>query len=502
MKSKVEKKGTFYQRFTLERILGDSDKIVRKTKVVCTIGPACLDPEILVQMMDRGMSVARLNFSHGDHKTHGDTIDKLREAFKKRKDIQCAIMLDTKGPEIRTGFLKDHKAVDLVKGQSLIIGTDWDFEGTSEKIACSYKSLPKSVKVGSTILIADGSLSCKVTELFEEEVKVEVLNNAKIGERKNMNLPGVIVDLPTITEQDELDILFGLSRGIDMIAASFIRKASDIETIRDLLGPKGSHIKIVAKIENQEGLENFSEILEAADAIMVARGDLGMEIPVEKVFIAQKWMIKQCNEVGKPVITATQMFESIIKNPRPTRAECSDVANAVLDGSDAVMLSGETANGDYPLNAVEIMAKVCREAEIVFSYQAHYREMKEKFPNPSSEEAMASAAVQISYETDCKVIVVMTETGRQALNLAKYRPKAHILAVSTDEHVIKALCVTRGVQALRVPSFQGSDALVEYAIKHGKSIGMVESGDKVVVLQGIQEEEPEQCNVLKVIVAP
>jgi len=287
-----------------------------------------------------------------------------------------------------------------------------------------------------------------------------------------------------------------------MVAASFIRKASDIETIRDLLGPKGSHVKIIAKIENQEGLENFSEILETADGIMVARGDLGMEIPVEKVFIAQKWMIKQCNEVGKPVITATQMFESIIKNPRPTRAECSDVANAVLDGSDAVMLSGETANGDYPLNAVEIMARVCREAEIVFSYQSHYREMKEKFPNPKSEEAMASAAVQISYETDCKVIVVMTETGRQALNLAKYRPRAHILAVSTDEHVIKSLCISRGVQALRVPSFQGTDALVEYAIKHGKSAGLVESGDKVIILQGILEEEPEQSNVLKVITAP
>jgi pyruvate kinase len=452
-------------------------------------------------MLDRGMTVARLNFSHGDHKTHGETIDKLREAFKKRKDIQCAIMLDTKGPEIRTGFLKDHKAVELTKGQSLIICTDWSFEGTNEKIACSYKSLPKSVQVGSTILIADGSIQGTVTEILEDAVKIEVMNNAKLGERKNMNLPGIIVDLPTITEQDEADILFGLSRGIDMIAASFIRKASDIECIRDLLGPKGSHVKIIAKIENQEGLENFDEILEATDGIMVARGDLGMEIPVEKVFIAQKWMIKQCNEAGKPVVTATQMFESIIKNPRPTRAECSDVANAVLDGSDAVMLSGETANGDYPLNAVEIMAKTCREAEIVYSYHSHYKELKEKIPNPPPEEAVCAAAVQISYELSAKVIVCMTETGRSALNLAKYRPKAHILAVSTDEHVIKSLCVSRGVMALRVPSFQGNDSLVEYAIKYGKEHGLVNSGDTVIVVHGMQEEQPEQSNLLKVMTA-
>jgi len=485
----------------LDQILGNSDKIVRKTKIICTIGPSCLDPEILAQMLDRGMTVARLNFSHGDHKTHGETIDKLREAFKKRKDVQCAIMLDTKGPEIRTGFLKDHKAVDLVKGQSLIISTDWDYEGTNEKIACSYKSLPTSVKVGSTILIADGSIQATVTEILQDGVKVEVLNNAKLGERKNMNLPGIIVDLPTITEQDSKDILFGLSRGIDMIAASFIRKASDIETIRDLLGPKGSHVKIIAKIENQEGLENFHEILEATDGIMVARGDLGMEIPVEKVFIAQKWMIRQCNEAGKPVVTATQMFESIIKNPRPTRAECSDVANAVLDGSDAVMLSGETANGDYPLNAVDFMARTCREAEIVYNYKSHYHELKEKIPNPPPEEALGAAAVQVSYELNAKVIVCMTETGKSALNLAKYRPKAHILAVSTDEHVIKALTVTRGVNALRVPSFQGNDTLVDYAIKYGKDNGLLNSGDTVIVVHGQQEDQPEQSNLLKVLSA-
>eukprot|EP00330_Aristerostoma_sp_ATCC50986_P002011 CAMPEP_0114588698 /NCGR_PEP_ID=MMETSP0125-20121206/11341_1 /TAXON_ID=485358 ORGANISM="Aristerostoma sp., Strain ATCC 50986" /NCGR_SAMPLE_ID=MMETSP0125 /ASSEMBLY_ACC=CAM_ASM_000245 /LENGTH=499 /DNA_ID=CAMNT_0001785235 /DNA_START=12 /DNA_END=1511 /DNA_ORIENTATION=- len=495
------KPGDFFERYSLQQILADTEVFRRKTKIVCTIGPACWNTETLCGMLDNGMTVARLNFSHGDHKVHGETIDKLRDAFKQRKETQCAIMLDTKGPEIRTGFLKDGKAVEIEKGQTLEICTDYDFKGDNTKIACSYKSLPKSVKVGQIILMADGSISGKVTEILADGVKVELLNSAKLGERKNMNLPGVIVDLPTITEKDEDDILFGLKRGIDMIAASFIRKASDIETIRDLLGPKGSHIKIIAKIENQEGLENYDEILKAADGIMVARGDLGMEIPVEKVFIAQKWMIKKANEAGKPVVTATQMFESIIKNPRPTRAECSDVANAVLDGTDAVMLSGETANGDYPLNAVGIMAKVCREAELVYNYWGFYRDIKEKIAHPPTEEAVAAAAVQLSYEMKSKVIIAMTETGRQARYIAKYKPSAHIVAVSTDEHVIKGLCVSRGITSLRVPSFQGNEALIEYAIKHAKTHDLIKTGDQVIVVQGIQEEDPEETNLLKIVSA-
>jgi len=490
----------FYEHFSLEHILSQTDQSKRKSKIVCTIGPACWEVDTLVGMLERGMTVARLNFSHGDHEMHGQTVAKLREAFKKRRDLQCAIMLDTKGPEIRTGFLKDHKSIDLVKGQTLEITTDYSFEGDSNKIACSYQSLPKSVKVGSKILIADGSIVAKVTEILADGVKVEVANNAKLGEKKNMNLPGVIVDLPTITEKDEDDILeFGLKKGIDMIAASFIRKAADIEYIKDLLGPKGSHIKIIAKIENQEGLENYEEILKVADGIMVARGDLGMEIPVEKIFIAQKWMIKKANQAGKPVITATQMMESIIKNPRPTRAEASDIANAILDGSDAVMLSGETANGEYPLNAVEIMANICVEAEAVFNYNLSYREMKERINKPPPEEAVAAAAVQISYEINSKVIVAMTETGSVARYVAKYKPKAHILAVSTEEHTIKGLTVSRGVTALRVPSFQGMEALIEYAIKHAKNNDLCNTGDLVVVIQGIKEEDPEQSNVLKVL---
>jgi len=290
-----------------------------------------------------------------------------------------------------------------------------------------------------------------------------------------------------------------LKYGVDMIAPSFIRKDTDLEYIRDLLGPRGSHIKLISKIENQEGLENYDKILKASDGIMVARGDLGMEIPVEKIFIAQKWMIKKANQAGKPVIVATQMMESIIKNPRPTRAEVSDIANAVLDGSDSVMLSGESANGEYPLNAVEIMANICAEAEMVYNYYQSYKEMKEKTNNPPPEEAVAAAAVQISYEMNSKIIIAMTETGTIARYVAKYFPKATILAVSTEEHCIKGLTLTRGVTALRVPSFQGMEALIDYAIKHAKTNNLCQTGDSIVVIQGIKEEEPEQSNVLKVL---
>jgi pyruvate kinase len=324
-----------YSKIKLTDILGSTDVTKRKTKIICTLGPSCSTKEILKQMLELGMDIARLNFSHGDHESQGKTLDTLREAIKELPGKQCAVLLDTKGPEIRTGVLVNHEKVTFEAGQMLEISTDYTIEGTKDRISCSYKKLPKTVKPGDQILIADGSLVCIVDECLEDSVRVIVKNKATIGEKKNMNLPGCIVDLPTLTEKDEDDLIdFGIKRGVDIIAASFIRSAADVENIRDVLGPRGSHIKIVSKIENQEGLANYDEILHESDGIMVARGDLGMEIPPEKVFLAQKWMIDKANLAGKPVITATQMLESMIQNPRPTRAEASDVANAVLDGSD------------------------------------------------------------------------------------------------------------------------------------------------------------------------
>ena len=312
------------------------------------------------------------------------------------------------GPEIRTGLLKGGKAVELVAGQDLEITTDYTIEGDATRISCSYASLPKSVAVGSSILIADGSVVAEVKALLPAGVIVKVLNSAKIGEKKNMNLPGVIVDLPTITEKDRNDLVnFGCKYGVDMIAASFVRKASDIDVIRAVLGPAGRHIKIIAKIENQEGLANYDEILRAADGIMVARGDLGMEIPIEKVFMAQKMMIRKANLVGKPVITATQMLESMITNARPTRAECSDVANAVLDGSDAVMLSGETANGSHPVAALQFMGRTCVEAEGITNYSQLFAALREstlaEIGPMTIPEAVASSSVKTQIDMGAKV---------------------------------------------------------------------------------------------------
>ena len=319
-----------------------------------------------------------------------------------------AISRSSAGPEIRTGLLKGGKAISLVAGQDLLISTDYTLEGDSTRISCSYASLPRSVTVGSSILIADGSVVAEVKELRSDGVVVKVLNAATIGEKKNMNLPGVIVDLPTITEKDRDDLVnFGCKYGVDMIAASFVRKASDIDVIRSVLGAAGRHIKIIAKIENQEGLANYDEILRAADGIMVARGDLGMEIPIEKVFMAQKMMIRKANLVGKPVITATQMLESMITNARPTRAECSDVANAVLDGSDAVMLSGETANGQNPVAALQFMARTCVEAEGITNYGQLFAALREstlaEIGPMTIPEAVASSTVKTQIDMGAKV---------------------------------------------------------------------------------------------------
>eukprot|EP00392_Amoebophrya_sp_AT5.2_P007791 g7810.t1 len=322
------------------------DSVMRKSKIICTMGPKCWDVPILTKLIDNGLNVARLNFSHGDHKvrTHAQTVANIREAAKARSDKFVAIMLDTKGPEIRTGFLKDKNGVQLVAGASITLDTTEDYDtylGDETKICVTYKKLTTSVKPGNIILCADGVINLKVEEILPNGVLCTVLNNAKLGERKNVNLPGVYVDLPILQDKDKEDILkFGIPNGIDFVAASFVQNAADVEFIRETMGLRGRSIKIISKIENEEGLKNFDEILEATDAVMVARGDLGMEIPPEKVFLAQKMMIAKCNLAGKPVVTATQMMESCIVNPRPTRAEASDVANSVLDGTDCVMLKG------------------------------------------------------------------------------------------------------------------------------------------------------------------
>lgn len=469
----------------------------RRTKIICTIGPACWDVEQLELLMETGMDVARLNFSHGDHEGHGKVLERLRTAAK-NKNREIAVLLDTKGPEIRTGFFAEGDKIHLVKGQHLIMTSDYEFKGDANKLACSYSALATSVNPGQQILVADGSLVLLVLSCDESagEVTCRVENNGTIGERKNMNLPGVVVDLPTFTEKDVNDIVnFGIKNNVDFIAASFVRKASDVVNLRKLLADNGgSQIDIICKIENQEGLENYGEILKETDGIMVARGDLGMEIPPSKVFLAQKMMIREANIAGKPVITATQMLESMINNPRPTRAECSDVANAVFDGTDCVMLSGETANGPYFDKAVTVMARTCYEAESSRNYNALFQSIRNSTLSETGRltvgESLASSAVKTAIDVDAKLIVVVSESGNTGRLLAKFRPGRFVI-VLTPSATIARQCsgVYTGVRAYVMDSLDKTDELVAEVINEAIRVKLVMPGDLMVGVWGRTQGE-------------
>jgi len=403
------------------------------------------------------------------------------------------VLLDTKGPEIRSGFFADGaKKVNLVRGEKLILTTDYDFLGNSTKLACSYKSLPSSVKIGQKILCADGSLVLTVVscDVAAGEVVTEIDNNCSIGERKNMNLPGVIVDLPTLTEKDIYDIKnWGCKHGVDFIAPSFVRKESDVTKIREVLGEDNKDIKIICKIENLEGLENYDAILKATDGVMVARGDLGMEIPPEKVFLAQKMMIREANIAGKYVVTATQMLESMITNPRPTRAECSDVANAVLDGTDCVMLSGETANGDYPVAAVTVMSKTCYEAESALNHDGLYQAVRNskmgRFGKLTFSESVASSSVKTAIDINAKVIICCSESGSTAGQISNFRPGMPVYVLTTSERTARQCYgVLKGCQASVVDSVEDFQFKIEETITMLKRNGELQEGDPVVVVHG------------------
>jgi len=361
-----------------------------------------------------------------------------------------------------------------------------------------------AVKPGNMILCADGSLSLKVKSVGADFVMTEVMNNCKLGERKNCNLPGVKVDLPVLQEKDKEDLLkFGIPNGVDFVAASFVQSKEDVEFIRKTLGIRGRSIKIISKIENEAGLENFDGIVEASDGIMVARGDLGMEIPPEKVFLAQKLMIHKCNIAGKPVVTATQMLESMTAAPRPTRAEASDVANAVLDGTDCVMLSGETAGGAFPENAVTIMRKICEEAELALEYQSQYQSLRAamvaRFGKMSQVESVCSSAVKTSLDADGPLIVALTETGHTARLIAKYRPKCPILAITASETVSRQLLSVRGVLPMLTASFVGTDSVIQKALARAKEDKMVQTGQVVVCIHGQREECSGASNLMKMV---
>jgi pyruvate kinase len=464
----------------------------RKTKIICTMGPSCWDEDMMGKLIEAGMNCARLNFSHGDHEAQGAVVARLRNVMKRYPDKPVGILLDTKGPEIRSGFFREEcdGKVELKAGQDLKLVTDYDFKGDSTCIAVTYKTLATSVKPGNQILMADGTVVLEVKECYPAEgsIMCTVLNNAKIGERKNMNLPGVFVDLPVLGETDKHDILnFGIPQGVNYVAASFVQSGADVDSIRQLLGAAGSHIKIISKIENEAGLKNFDEILEKSDGIMVARGDLGMEIPTEKVFVAQKTMIAKCNAAGKFVITATQMLESMTGNPRPTRAEASDVANAVLDGSDAVMLSGETAGGAFPLNAVATMRRICETAEDSISYpdlfQATYSNQCGHPWAMSPAEMVCSSAVRAATDSAAALVVVLPEAASAVDTVAKYRPQVPIMALDHAHATSKDLGLLRGVVPVPVDEAALADSRgIKFAMEKAKRMGMVRAGDLAVVV--------------------
>lgn len=454
--------------------------MIKKTKMVCTIGPKSEKREVMESLLNSGMNVMRLNFSHGDFAEHGGRIDNIEKIMAETGRI-FAVLLDTRGPEIRTCSLEGGQDIQLVTGQKITITTDSSFVGNRDKISVTYANLAKDLKVGDTVLLDDGLIALKVLATTDTEVSCEVLNNGLLGEKKGVNLPNTHITMPFLSEHDKNDILFGIKRNVDFIAASFTRNRQDVLDIRNFLNENGGQeIKIIAKIENQEGLDNFEDILEVADGIMVARGDLGVEIPAQEVIFAQKKIIKRCNEIGKIVITATQMLDSMIKNPRPTRAEAGDVANAILDGSDAVMLSGESAKGKYPYEAVNTMATICLRTD---------REVMPKLPRYhegelSVTDAVCQSAVEASENLRSPLIIVATEHGNSPRSIRKFFPHANILALTPHLKTARQLCLVRGVIPKIVNRINSTDEFFSLGKKLALESGLAHQGDKIILVSG------------------
>lgn len=456
---------------------------MKKTKVVCTMGPNTNDKEVMRKLIQNGMDVARFNFSHGDHEEQKFRMDFLKE-LREEEHAHTAILLDTKGPEIRTGLLKDGKKVTLQEGNTFVLTME-DIVGDDTKVSLSYKGLAEDVQQGTVILIDDGLIGLKVKEIVDQDIVCEIVNGGELGERKGVNVPNVPVRLPAITEKDKEDIKFGVEQDIDFIAASFVRNAECVLEIRAFLKELDApYIPIIAKIENAEGIRNIDEIIRAADGIMVARGDMGVEIPAEEVPYLQKMLIQKCNNNFKTVITATQMLDSMIRNPRPTRAEVTDVANAVYDGTDAVMLSGETAQGKYPVEALQMMVHIIENTEQHLDYDMILDKAGDHLKRGISS-AIGYSSVLAAANLKAKAIITPTVSGATARVMSNLKPIQPIIGVTPSERALRRMSIYWGVQALKSMECHTTDDICSEAIEISKVKRCVETGDVVVLTAGI-----------------
>lgn len=469
---------------------------MRKTKIVCTLGPSTDDEKVLEQLMKAGMNVARCNFSHGTHEEHKERMDKVKK-IREKCDRPVALLLDTKGPEIRTGNFKDGK-VKVKTGQTFTLVADNNILGTEEKTGITFPDLYKDVTPGAVIMIDDGLIEMEVVKIEGTDIVCNVKNDGVISNHKGVNVPDVHISMPYMSEQDKSDILFGIKEDVDYIAASFTRTADDVKELRKFLDDNGGkNINIIAKIENSEGIINVDGIIEEADAVMVARGDMGVELPEEEVPIIQKMIIKKVYEAGKQVIIATQMLESMINNPRPTRAETADVANAIYDGTSAIMLSGETAAGKFPVEAVATMARIAERTEMDVNYKQRFFDNHNNHRSDITE-AVCHAICMTAYDLDAKSILTVTKSGRSAKMISKYRPDCMIIAGSTEEKVVRQLNMSWGVSPVLIKEKKHVLELFDYAVEVAKEKGLVETDDIVVITSGVPLGKSGTTNMIKV----
>lgn len=465
---------------------------MRKTKIVCTVGPACDSVHTLKEMIDCGMNIARINMAHGELEDHLGRMNRVRQAAHETGTI-VPIMMDIKGPEIRIGKLLE--ASYLLRAGDLLILTVEEMLGNTERISVNYAELPLVMKPGNRILIDDGLIELCVESVTDKEVCCRIVNGGTIKSRKGVNLPGVRTTLPGVTERDIRHIGFGVEHRVDIIALSFVRCAEDVLTVKHLLDEQGcGHVQIISKIENMEGVDNLESIIAASDGIMVARGDLGVEVPVEDVPIIQKTMIEQCNRAGKPVIVATHMLESMQVNPRPTRAEASDVANSVLQGTDAIMLSGETAAGKYPVESVRTMATIAVKAESLYLQSPHVKNTTAQ----TITEVISQAAVNASSALEAKAILIPTESGFTARMVSKHRPKAPIIAITPNDNVLSRLCLVWGVYPVKGSTSDSTDELFRSAVHNGLRTGTIQAGDYAVITAGVPMGKTGATNLIKI----